>query len=78
MASGAPAEGIEANLFFTFFGLDAITRKRHEHIKAANGHPSLHLAAIVGSLPGMPELMTSYLDTRCPGSTSRRFPISSR
>jgi peroxiredoxin family protein len=24
MASGAPAEGIEANLFFTFFGLDAM------------------------------------------------------
>jgi peroxiredoxin family protein len=40
MASGAPAEGIEANLFFTFFGLDAITRKRHEHIRAANGHPA--------------------------------------
>ena len=61
MASGAPAEGIEANLFFTFFGLDAVTRKRHEHIKAGNGHPSLHLAAIVGSLSGMPGLMTSYL-----------------
>jgi peroxiredoxin family protein len=66
MASGAPAEGIEANLFFTFFGLDAITRKRHEHIKAANGHPSLHLAAIVGSLPGMPGLMTSYLGHKMP------------
>ena len=33
MANGARAEGIEANLFFTFFGLDAITKKRHEHIK---------------------------------------------
>ena len=28
MANGARMEGIEANLFFTFFGLDAITRKR--------------------------------------------------
>ena len=27
MANGARAEGIEANLFFTFFGLDAITKK---------------------------------------------------
>ena len=26
MANGARAEGIEANLFFTFFGLDAITK----------------------------------------------------
>ena len=64
MANGARAEGIEANLFFTFFGLDAVTRKRHEHIRAAGGHPSLHLAAIIGSLSGMPGLMTSYLGTR--------------
>jgi len=62
MANGARAEGIEANLFFTFFGLDAITKKRHEHIKVATvGNPGLHLATIVGSLPGMPGLMTSYL-----------------
>jgi TusE/DsrC/DsvC family sulfur relay protein len=63
MANGARAEGIEANLFFTFFGLDAITKKRHEHIKVATvGNPGLHLATIVGSLPGMPGLMTSYLE----------------
>jgi peroxiredoxin family protein len=44
MANGARAEGIEANLFFTFFGLDAITKKRHEHIKVATvGNPGLHL-----------------------------------
>src|SRR5437773_9939357 len=63
MANGARAEGIEANLFFTFFGLDAITKKRHEHIKVATvGNPGLHLATIVRSLPGMPGLMTSYLE----------------
>ena len=62
MANGARAEGIEANLFFTFFGLDAVTKKRHEHIKVATvGNPGLHLATIVGSLPGMPGLMTGYL-----------------
>ena len=63
MANGARAEGIEANLFFTFFGLDAITKKRHEHVKVATvGNPGLHLATIVGALPGMPGLMTSYLE----------------
>mgnify|MGYP003623203051 CR=1 FL=1 len=36
MANGARAEGIEANLFFTFFGLDAIHRARHEHICKAS------------------------------------------
>ena len=28
MANGARSEGIEANLFFTFFGLDAINKDR--------------------------------------------------
>jgi len=63
MANGARAEGIEANLFFTFFGLDAVSRKRHEHIKVATvGNPGLHVATLVGALPGMPGLMTSYLE----------------
>ena len=45
MANGARAEGMEANLFFTFFGLDAIHKARHEHIKLATvGNPGLHMA----------------------------------
>ena len=65
MANGARAEGIEASLFFTFFGLDAISRKRHEHIKMATvGNPGLHLATLAGALPGMPGLMTSYLERK--------------
>jgi peroxiredoxin family protein len=63
MANGARAEGIDANLFFTFFGLDAISRKRHQHIKVATvGNPGLHLATLAGALPGMPGLMTGYLE----------------
>jgi peroxiredoxin family protein len=43
MANGARAEGIEANLFFTFFGIDAVSKKRHDHIKVASvGNPGLH------------------------------------
>lgn len=62
MANGARAEGIEANLFFTFFGLDAIHRERHEHIKLATvGNPGLHLATWAGGLPGMSAVMTHYL-----------------
>jgi peroxiredoxin family protein len=63
MANGARAEGIEANLFFTFFGLDAVSRKRHEHIKVASvGNPGLHLATLVGALPGMSGLLTAYMN----------------
>ena len=63
MANGARAEGIEANLFFTFFGLDAIHKARHEHIKVATvGNPGLHLATLAGVVPGMSSVMTHYLE----------------
>lgn len=63
MANGARAEGITTNLFFTFFGLDAISRKHHEHIKLATvGNPGLHLATWVAGFPGMASLMTRYME----------------
>lgn len=63
MANGARAEGIEANLFFTFFGLDAIHKARHEHIKLATvGNPGLHVPTMVGGLPGVSTLMTRYMN----------------
>ena len=63
MANGARAEGIEANLFFTFFGLDVIHKKRHEHIKLATvGNPGLHLATWLGGFPGMATVMTKYME----------------
>jgi peroxiredoxin family protein len=65
MANGARAEGMEANLFFTFFGLDAIHEKRHEHIKLATvGNPGLHLATWAGGLPGVSTVMTQYMSHR--------------
>jgi peroxiredoxin family protein len=65
MANGARAEGIEANLFFTFFGLDAIHRKRHEHIKIATvGNPGLHMATWAGGLPGVSSVMTHYMERK--------------
>ena len=63
MANGARAEGIEANLFFTFFGLDAIHAKRHEHIKVATvGNPGMHVATWLGGLPGMSSVMTHIME----------------
>ena len=62
MANGARAEGIEANVFFTFFGLDAVHKARYEHIKLATvGNPGLHLATWAGGLPGVSSVMTHYL-----------------
>ena len=63
MANGARAEGIEANLFFTFFGLDAIHKARHEHIKVASvGNPGLHVPTMLGGLPGVSSVMTQYMN----------------
>ena len=65
MANGARAEGIEANLFFTFFGMDAIHKDRQSKVKVATvGNPGLHLPTMLGALPGISALMTRYMNTK--------------
>ena len=62
MANGARMEGIDANVFFTFFGMDAIHRERHEHVKVASvGNPGLHLATWLGGVPGMSSIVTHQM-----------------
>lgn len=62
MANGARMEGIEADLFFTFFGLDAIREDRYEKIKVATvGNPGMHLPTLVGALPGFSALATRMM-----------------
>ena len=60
MANGAVMEGIEAKLFFTFFGLDAITKKQMKRLKTATvGNPAMRapgglpFPSILGILPGV-------------------------
>lgn len=60
LANGAVMEGIEAKLFFTFFGLDAITKKRMKKIHTATvGNPSLTMPGgipfptFLGIIPGV-------------------------
>ncbi len=62
MANGARMEGIEANVFFTFFGLDAITKRRQSRIKVATvGNPGMHIPTIVGAIPGMSWVATKMM-----------------
>ena len=62
MANGARMEGIEASLFFTFFGLDAILRKRLDHLKVATvGNPAMHIPTVLGALPGMSSFATAMM-----------------
>jgi peroxiredoxin family protein len=62
MTNGARMEGIEASLFFTFFGLDAIIKKRMTDLKVATvGNPAMHIPTILGALPGMSSFATSRM-----------------
>lgn len=67
MGNGAVMEGIEANIFFTFFGLDAIVKKRMDKLHTAVvGNPALRLPGglrmptLLGIVPGM-ESFTSWM-----------------
>ena len=62
LANGARMEGIEANVFFTFFGMDAINRKHYEHLKVATvGNPGLHMPTMLGGLPGVSSFVTHQM-----------------
>jgi peroxiredoxin family protein len=62
MANGARMDGIEANVFFTFFGLEAITKKRQAKIKVATvGNPGMHIPTLIGALPGMSWMATKMM-----------------
>jgi len=62
MANGARMEGIDASLFFTFFGLDGIIEKRMDNIKVATvGNPGMHMPTIVGMIPGMSAIATKMM-----------------
>jgi peroxiredoxin family protein len=60
-------EGIETNLFFTFFGMDAITKSRMDKLHTGVvGNPALRLPggmrmpSLLGIIPGM-ESFTSWM-----------------
>ncbi len=60
MANGAVMEGIEAKVFFTFFGLDAITKKQMKKLHTATvGNPAMRMPGglpfptFLGSIPGV-------------------------
>lgn len=62
LATTAAAMGMEAALFFTFWGMDIITRKKVEKLKVAPvGNPALPIPGLLGILPGMSSLVTTMM-----------------
>jgi peroxiredoxin family protein len=72
LANGARMEGMEATLFFTFFGMKAIMKKTYDDLKVATvGNSALNLAmpmmkmpvtmpfpTLMGAIPGVSSLST--------------------
>jgi len=62
MANGARMEGIDVNLFFTFFGLESIIKKKMDKLKVATvGNPAMHIPTLLGGLPGMSAIATKMM-----------------
>ncbi len=72
MANGARMEGIEASLFFTFFGLNALIKRTMKNLKVATvGNAALNMAmpmmkfpittpfpTLMGAIPGVSSMAT--------------------
>ncbi|MFT5886965.1 MAG: peroxiredoxin family protein [Arcticibacterium sp.] len=62
LANGARMEGIESEIFFTFFGLEAIQKKKLNDLRVATvGNPAMHMPTMLGGLPGMEALATKMM-----------------
>lgn len=62
LANGARMEGIESEIFFTFFGLEAIQKKKLDDLHVATvGNPAMHIPTLLGGLPGMEALATTMM-----------------
>jgi len=54
LANAARMSGIEATLFFTFWGLDIVTRSKVDGLHVSTvGNPSMPMPTMLGGLPGM-------------------------
>lgn len=62
LANGARMEGIESEIFFTFFGLEAIQKNKFEKLHVATvGNPAMHIPTMLGGLPGMEAFATKMM-----------------
>ena len=65
LANGARMEGIESEIFFTFFGLEAIQKEKLDHLHVATvGNPGMHIPTMLGGLPGMEAIATKMMKSK--------------
>jgi peroxiredoxin family protein len=62
LANAARMMGIEADLFFTFWGMDIISKKNVDHLKVTMvGNPAMHMPQLLGVIPGATDLATNMM-----------------
>ena len=62
LSTTAAALGMEANIFFTFYGLDVIHKKHAKKLKVAPvGNPAVPLPDLAAVLPGMSKMATTMM-----------------
>lgn len=62
LGNAAALMGYEVHLFFTFWGMDVIDKRRYAKLKATPvGNPGAHMPNLVGVIPGMSAVMTSMM-----------------
>ena len=66
LATTARSMGLESGIFFTFFGLDIINRKKNKSLKvSAVGNPAMPvpMPTLLGVLPGMEAMGTMMMNS---------------
>jgi peroxiredoxin family protein len=59
LANAARMSGIEATLFFTFWGLDIVNKHKIDKLHVSTvGNPAMPIPTMLGGLPGMESLAT--------------------
>ena len=62
LATTAAAMGMQVDLYFTFWGMNMITKKTIDSLKIPSvGNPALPMPNILGMLPGMSSMATSMM-----------------
>lgn len=65
LATTGAAMGMEVHLYFTFWGINMISKKTIDSLKISPvGNPALPMPNILGMLPGMTSMLTSMMQKK--------------
>ena len=67
LGNAARMSGIETHIFYTFWGLDIVTKSKMNHLHVAtvgnpSMHPSFHFPTWIGAIPGVSAIATSMMN----------------